>query len=360
MKSYIVEIYNQDTANQEFNRIAEITTFKSLNFIEVENNVGICSFNLNINDEIATEINLRRYINVVVIKEYDSDIPSSLGTIVWSGHITHVSGGYEGITGRVDVEAATPLNALMSRYTDYNDVVYTATEQASILWDLIDTTQSKTNGFMGIYQGSLATGNVRDRTYQRNKIGELLVNMSNVIDGCGFSFDPIQDTNGKFVGWTFNTAYPKAGALRTDLNAIEIGQNVQSLSFNTRGDIYNTVIGIGGGTGYPIYSEQSSSGSQLGSTRRETFYTNKDVLEQTTLDEQSEGYLNIVQAENFDISLSLIPKTNPEYGSFFVGDYLYLNLQKGYLNIQGWRKVKAIDIKVSDNGVAYCTPILTN
>lgn len=357
MKKYRLEVYRLDITAQTFTRIDEIITYKNLRWIEKWNGIGGCAFSLNIDDPKATSTNLQRFINHIIVKEYqdDSDI---VGRIVWSGMITKVSGGYQGNSGTVDIEANTALYHLTARYTDLVRT-FTATEQATILWTLINESQSKTNGWLGMTQGTLVTSITRDRTYERGRIAELLMNMANLKNGCSFTFDPLMSSSGLFTGWQFNTYYPTNGVIRSSLLPLEIGTNIDSVSFNTSGEIFNSITGVGSGTGAAtLTSLQTNSGSQLGATLREAFYTNKDVSIQTTLDEQTVAELNRRAIENFEIKVTLRPDTIPYYGDYNCGDYLQLNIQRGYMSFNYLALVTEISVSVDDQGVLKVAPTL--
>ncbi len=355
MKTYSIDIYRLDVTAQTFSHLAEITSYMpNISWVERKNGIGGMIFKLDIHDPLANDTNLLRYANAVLPKENNEGNISYL----WSGVITKVSGNINGIEGAITVECNTILWALSDRYTDY-ERIFNNTSQSTIMWTLIDETQSRDNGFLGIYQGTLSSTTPRDRKYQRGRVSDLLVNMSNAIGGCDFSFDVLTDSDGLFTGWAFNTYNLYKGTLRTDLNPITI-EKVSSLDFSTKGDIYNYIVGVGGGTGEAVItSVQELEDSQLGSTRRETFYTNKDVTVQETLDEQTEGELNKKSVDNFEVSVSMLPDVNPSYTEYTWGDYLKLELEKGYLNLNYWALVTEITYSIDEAGVLRASPTLS-
>ena len=357
MRIFTVELYRLDLSLNAFSKLDEIITYENLRWTDKGNSIGGCIFNLNIHDPKANKENLLRYANHVCIKEYSED--TDFRGIVWFfGPITKISGGYQNNNGSLTVESNSYLYHFTARYTAAVRE-FTNTDQAEIMWTLIDESQSLTNGNLLVSQGTIVSGTPRDRHYEYGRISDLIMNISNVIDGNDFSFDPVTDSNGNVTGMQFNTYNPR-GIIRNDLNRLQIGENVDFVSFSTRGDIFNDFIGIGAGSGEDIItSPQSNVGSQTSYTRREAIYANKDVSEQDTLDEQTLGELNKALTDRYDIQVSLMPEKDPVYGTYQIGDYLKLDIQKGFMSFDYWARVNEIQCSVDKEGVLKVTPILT-
>lgn len=68
---------------------------------------------------------------------------------------------------------------------------FSATDQGSILWQLVQHTQAQAGGDLGITAGSYTTGVLRDRNEYKvgDNLGTLMTNMSNVLDGCWWGVD---------------------------------------------------------------------------------------------------------------------------------------------------------------------------
>lgn len=72
-------------------------------------------------------------------------------------------------------------------------LTYDATDQASIAWALINDTQRRTNGNLGISNGSSPTGVLRDRTYQvGDAVADRIQELSETLDG--FDWDIVPDS----------------------------------------------------------------------------------------------------------------------------------------------------------------------
>lgn len=359
MKKYRIEIYNLDIVNKNFTRILEVISFKNLRWSNKFNGVGALSFDLSINDKIVSTLNFQRYIKHVALKEYQNDIDNT-GRVLWFGAITSISESYEGIMGSTKIEANSKLYDLNFRYTDQIRL-FKQIEQATILWTLIDESQNKQNGWLGIIQGNLSTGVLRDRTYEYGKIKELITNMSDLVNGCDFTFDTIVSTDGKVTGVQFNTNFPSVGVQRNDLPPLKIGENVQSFTSTTRGDILNSIIGIGSGTGSTtLISSKESSDSELGNTRHEDIFTNKDVSQQSALNEETDAYLNNNLNDGLEIRIKLMPNKTPLFTDFILGDYLKLKIQKGITNVNRWGLVNEINCSLSPEGAVSTEIIFTN
>ena len=340
---YAIELYQIDLANNKFVRIDMLSTFKNLQYFSVLNDKGGASFDLNLYDPKATQTNLTRWKNQVVIKRY--------GVPVWFGPIVKVSGDYTNTNGYLTVECNDYLSHLSFRNTAKN-VNYTQIEQCLIAWNLINDSQSLTNGSLFITKGTSPTSILRDRTYQYGTISNLLSNLTQVIGGFDFMFTPTLDANGLLTGVVFNCYYPGVGNIRTDLPPLEIGTNVKDFQFRTDGDLTNSDTFEGGGTGSTIISTSSLAGSQLAYTRRENYQSIKDVVVQSTLDEKLTQYLTANAVENYLMNIQLYADTHPGYGEFSLGDTLNLNLNiansGGYVNFQKQARVIELAVQVDE------------
>lgn len=348
MADYTIEIYRLD--NGVYTRIDSLITQSPFSYANSLCGVGGSLISFDIYDPKATRDNFVRFRNHIAVKRND--------TVVWFGPITDVFFDYQDIEGSIRIQANTMLAHFIEidksgRYTDKLQT-YSQIEQSEIAWDLINHTQLRDNGSLGIVQGNNPTGQLRDRTYEYANVGQALINLSNVINGIEFDFVPIVDGANLVTGVRFDVYYPQMGSLRTDLNTLKIGDNIQSLSGKTNKAIANNGISEGAGSGDTIISIYNETGSQVAYTRRELLYPQKDVSIQSTLDKNLEGVINPRIVENYKCDIVLYANTYPEYGTYSLGDRLYLDFGiTGTNYLAGIKEIRMIGISVDVDEVGH-------
>jgi len=347
-----IEIYKLDVANADLVRIDEITTWKSLSYFHKLNGIGGCIFTLSVYDRKATKENLTRFRNQIVIKDGNS--------VEWFGTIAKVYGGinnqgFEDIT----IECYSYLSHFTSRYTNKLQS-YVQEDQMDIAWDLINTTQTNTNGTLLVSRGSYSATVDRDRTYEYSEVAQSIINMANVIDGFDFTFDASLDSNNLMDGVVFN-CYVALGNKRTDLVPFSISnKNLKSFTFVTKTDLSNTVTAEGAGTGSPLIKTSSDSSLQIGYTRREKILTEKDISVPETLQEKADTYKRMQSVESWDFELEVFADTNPTYGSYSLGDLVKIDLSLigsgDYLQFSEWGRIIELGVSVDQQGVKTIAP----
>lgn len=91
----------------------------------------------------------------------------------------------------VSVTAVGYRRLVEGRHIISGPPTFSATDQGSILWQLVQHTQAQTGGDLGITAGTYTTGVLRDRNEYKvgDNLGTLMTNMSNVLDGCWWGVD---------------------------------------------------------------------------------------------------------------------------------------------------------------------------
>lgn len=127
------------------------------------------------------------------------------GVVVAAGPIWDVSVS-------TDSKALTCSAQTLEDYLDVRlirDIDYTTTDQVNIAWDLINTSQGYTSGWMNLYVGTLGTGITRSiswKTYDAKYILEAIQDFSQLDDGFDFWISP----NNR----QFNAIYPRPATNR--------------------------------------------------------------------------------------------------------------------------------------------------
>lgn len=345
---YSIEFYRLNVAEEQFDFLGECITFSNLSYENALNDIGICTFDINILDEYSSPKYLRRMSTIVVVKKN--------GTCVWFGPIATQSGNYSDVDGVVTVTAYSYLYFFKYRNTDKSQIYYQE-EQTAIAWDLINTTQATTNGELLITQGYLPTSQFRDRTYETYEIAEALTNLTNVIDGFDFSFEATFDSNNRLSGVTFNCYYPNKGSLRDELGKLQVGVNVSSIVWSAVSELYNTVIVEGSGTGVPLIYTDSDSASQLAYTRLEGYEKAADVSEWDTLEKHGDKLLNDNKVEGYEFDLSVMPSSTMILSALEVGDTVVCDIEIGkYLSLKDRQaRISSMPVSVDEQGVDYLT-----
>src|SRR5690348_953846 len=236
-----IEFYYIDVTNEQFVLIDIVESgFKNLSYFNKKNGIGGASLDLNLFHPKAKASLLRRYRTQIIIKYNNS--------IEWFGFIDKVTFGYQDVEGTIHIEALSYFAHLANRYITAS---YSQQDGGDIVWDLIDTTQSATNGFLGITQGTIDTTYDHDRSYENKEVAEAIMQLSEVENGLAFRLTATQDSNYRFTGCTINVA-PGYGSQRDDLAPLEIGVNVSSVDGSTQGDIVNYVTMYGAGVGQDV------------------------------------------------------------------------------------------------------------
>jgi hypothetical protein len=346
---YTLEIYQLNPTLGTYTRIDTIDTYKNLSFTDRLNGIGSCSFTLSVYDPKASQANLIRFRNHVVIKK-DS-------VIKWFGPITNVTSNFVGIEGEINVECNSMLFHLKTRYTA-KLLQITATDQSTILWNLINTTQGLANGKLGITLGASPATTSRDSTYQYKDIAGAIIDMTNIIGGIEFDFQAVT-SGGMFAGCTFNT-YVSKGTTRSDLPALKIDSNMKMIQTATKDNIFNDLIVEGEGTGAVLISTGSDSASQSAYSRREEIIKSADISLQSTLDTKTSNLLNFYKVEGSLVEMELYPTKTPTLDDLNLGDIHTLNIALagtgGYLDMVKQARLWEYTVNIDVNGVEKTKP----
>lgn len=345
-----IELYQLNLSTNKIILLDQITARSNLQWFTSKNAIGQCSFDLDAVDTKANINNLYRFRTLVVIK--DNNI------IRWFGPITKITGGYSRATSKITVMCNTYLFYFSKRLTSkFDNISANNTDVGQIMWNLITYSQNLSNGNLFITQGITQTSINQTITYQRQIIQTAITDLSNLINGPSFNFDALTDSNGHFSGVIFNV-YGGLGVSRTDLPPLELGKNVQGITFSTQNDIYNSVFGEGSGSGTDILSDyQEDNFSQIAFLRSEYFNPQKSISINQNLIDNDLMFLNNNKGDIYDINVEIIPNSNPNYGDFQIGDYLSLNLYKSgtLIDFRGVYQIKEINVQCSNNDTKTIT-----
>lgn len=256
--------------------------------------------------------------------------------------------GHKGVLAKdaqtLTVRGEGYLNLFATRYITKNYYQYEAT---SIARDLITTTQSQTNGHMGVTLKPFPylTGKLRDRNYLRDEIKTEIQRLTALIDG---NFDFKFDADKSFQ------VYEQLGSVRRDLSFIYgVGGNVTQLEIDTSGTtLFNKIIALGSGFGLDqlVSDTKQDVTSQLAYYLREGLVQFNSVEVQDTLDKNAETYLSQVK-DLLAIPVATVTGKEFDVGLCGVGDRIPLKVtgHPFYDNIDGLYRVEKMDVDLDDN-----------
>jgi hypothetical protein len=276
--------------------------------------------------------------------------------IVWYGPVSHYTGNYQDVSGSISITAYTPLFHLVSRFTG-SFIDFRQIDQTVIAWDLINTVQSRTFGNLLITNNSSASGVLRDRTYEYGNVADLLLSLSNVINGFDFDFTPIIDSNFDLIGTNFNTYYPFKGTLRNDLPPLQIGENVQSFGFSLDNNFYNQLTVLGAGSGEAVTVLAGNDTLSGGYTRIEKIEKDSNIVLQSTLQLRANTAIQNNSIPKVNIEVEINSVVRPLLTEFQLGDSLFLDIKKNNNQIiKNYGRIEQLSISVDINGKETIIP----
>ncbi len=329
--------------------IGEIKTYRNLKFGKRLNNYGTASFDIPVSDlDDNSLISLRRY-SVWIYYQKDANT-----TLVWSGEQAAREGNLTSDGNNWStIYCYDWLEQLNARYTGA-EVTFSGIDAGQIAMDLIDETQSQTNGDFGITEGTIEATVNRDRTYYNDNIMEKIIQLSNVISGFDFEI-----TNNR----VFNV-YSVMGVDRTDEIILEYGVNiVEAKVFEDFTEPVNRGIVIGQSTddlANLIRVERDDAGLQATYKVREGLLSEMDVSETDTMEEKGDALRRKYGQALLKVDMKMASVLEPNITQFGLGDGITLVIQSGIYNISGQYRVFEWEVTFNDNNQENLSLVLGN
>jgi hypothetical protein len=304
------------------------------------NRAGKASFSLPLTTERLERFPL--YIGVTRLLIYRAS------KLIWAGVIWEITEDAQDDEGTVNVQCTEIFHILSEkRYTSNS---YTSTDAGQIAWGLINTTQGLSGGNLGITQGTIEATQNRDRAYLDEKIGEKIIQLTEVINGFDFLITPSIKNNTLGV---FNVS-AKIGATLTSFR-LEYGEglknNIQSWSRKrTLSDMFNSVIVEGEGLGDArLTSTETDTALITAIGLLEGRIQEKSVNQQTTLDTRADEFIRVRKTEQplYDITVN---NAYDDFGKYDVGDIVPVRIKYGYIDMNTTMRIYGIDVRISDAG----------
>lgn len=230
---------------------------------------------------------------------------------------------------------------------EYATTSWTATDQATIAWGLIDGAQTRPNGAMGITNASAPTGVLRDRTYDYGKpVGEALQQLAEVIDGFDWDISP---------ELAFRLWYPTRGTQR-DWAAVygdTVGKVTRSFDTST---FANYIYGTGGEVdGAPLISRVGVTTPPGPEGRWDLFQSWSDVTILATLQDHTAALLadSSTIRPTYELTIRQGAWTPDDA---WLGDTTPLVIRSGRLDItEPSGRIQQVKIDIDDNDVETVT-----
>ena len=304
------------------------------------NRAGKASFSLPLTTERLQRFPL--YIGVTRLLIYRAT------KLIWAGVIWEITEDAQDDEGAVNVQCTEIFHILSEKR--YTSNTYTSTDAGTIAWGLINTTQGLSGGNLGITQGTIEATQNRDRAYLDEKIGEKIIQLTEVINGFDFEITPSIKVNTLGV---FNV-YSKRGSTLNTFR-LEYGEglknNIQSWSRKrTLSDMFNSVIVEGEGLGDArLTSTETDAALITAIGLLEGRIQEKSISEQTTLDTRADEFIRVRKTEQplYDITVN---DAYDDFGKYDVGDIVPVRIKYGYVAINTTMRIYGIDVRVSDAG----------
>jgi hypothetical protein len=304
------------------------------------NRAGKASFSLPLTTERLERFPL--YIGVTRLLIYRAT------KLIWAGVIWEITEDAQDDEGTVNVQCTEIFHILSEKR--YTSNTYTSTDAGQIAWGLINTTQGLTGGNLGITQGTIEATQNRDRAYLDEKIGEKIIQLTEVINGFDFLITPSIKNNTLGV---FNVS-AKIGTTLTSFR-LEYGEglknNIQFWSKKrTLSDMFNSVIVEGEGLGDArLTSIETDTALITAIGLLEGRIQEKSVNQQTTLDTRAEEFIRVRKTEQplYDITVN---NAYDDFGKYDVGDIVPVRIKYGYIDMNSTMRIYGIDVRISDAG----------
>lgn len=317
--------------------LGEHDSFNSLEFGKRLNNYGEANFNIRVTDPKSPLFVALRQNTIEIFRE-----KNRARTLVWAGQQALAKGDLNQKGNNwLTVFSYTWFELLMHRYTGAS-VIYEETDMGEIIEDVVDTTNAEDP--TGITIGTIIPTKDRDREYNNQNIGELMINGANLASGLDFDI-----TDEKVLN-----IYDIMGTDRTDEVVLEYGHNIKNMTITE--DYVNPinraiVLGEAMDASTLQRIERDDAGLQTTYGLFEGRLTEMDVSNVSTLQDKGDAAIRKYGLALLRVEFELVGNTTPTIDTFGLGDGIRLIAKSGYYNIDEQYRVFEWKVKFDSKNV---------
>jgi len=335
------QIYEVELWSRQGVLVADISVLvKTMSFTQERNASESFEMTLDLDafEDLASSIGT---MPMVMLNPYRTDIKvKRRGVYLFGVHVVEVNTELNEDESTISIRAVGYLNLLNDRFITKS---YTNEYETDIIQDLINETQSQTNGDIGITFGTQVQLVQRDRIYERQNIKEAIINLTKLVTG---NFDFAFDHNKVF------STYEMIGSDRSIELEFTYPGNIRQLTVPRTGiNLFNKIYGLGAGFGDDqVQSLQADTDSQLEYGVHESIYTWNSVIEQATLDQNAQARL-ILTKNMLEIPQIKISGRDFDLSTYGIGDRVTVRvLDHNFLNtIDGVYRIERISVSIDEN-----------
>jgi hypothetical protein len=245
--------------------------------------------------------------------------------------------------------SALDYRAVLNRRRLYSGstLTWAATDQAAIAWGLIQQTQTRPGGDLGIAQGAGATtGVLRDRTYEAgDSVGERIQELSEVIGGFDWDITPSSAS-----GLSLDIWYPQRGVNRGVV--LEYGGLVKAVRREVDPSNYANAIRYTGSTDPVTLPDEVEAADLAGRLegRWDAVYGDDGLTTQTALDDRAAWQLAQAQVVQPTYTLTLRAGAWEGPSHIWVGDPVLVVVMSGRLAVIETLRVYEIAFTLGSSG----------
>lgn len=236
--------------------------------------------------------------------------------------------------------------AVLNRRNLYSDstLTWTATDQSQIAWGLIQQTQTRDGGDLGISQGvGQTSGTLRDRTYEAgDSIGQRVSELSQVINGFDWDITPTSASSLAFDVWG------QRGADRGVV--LEYGGLVSKVQRQVDPGDYGNALRMTGADGLTAQELEADDLPTRAEGRWDVVVGDTDLTTQSALNDRAAW--QIAQSEvlqpTYTLSLRQGAWDGPDH--IWLGDLVKIVVMSGRLAVNTSLRVYEMAFTLSDDG----------
>lgn len=314
----------------------EVPFVNNLQYVEALNDSGSISFEMDLEHPKCDPTILAPGKKEIWLLRY--------GVKVWGGYLEFAQPSMDQATVRFSGPGY--LGMFSSRFIN-SDLNYVGVDQFQIGWNLINYSQGKTNGALGITRGSAATSGVtRDRHYQAWEFASILDSLQE-LTAVNNGFDIEIDQNR-----VYNNFYPTKGSAIGQ--RFELGKNISGLSYDVDAtSMANYIAALGSGTGSNMcIAVVSDATSEAAFGLREESLSMTDIKNYSTLQDASSAELVVKKGARIQPQLACEDPPFDIAGNsiYSVGDTSIIQAQKGFIQLSTAFRIATIDVQATNEG----------